>query len=156
MWISYEPRQRLHLQTAHASPGEFVWKGLLDCCIHLLAGPLEDCDFLLETVTKPVSFYVQIEAGLQVEPKSIRGAEVSRKTQRRVGRDRSRTVYDLIDSPRRHADVLSEPVLRQSKGFQEVMKQDFARVNRIQLATGHRYLSDSRLFPRGKHRHPPK
>jgi hypothetical protein len=46
-------------------------------------------------------------------------------------------MHDLVNPSRRHTYVVSEPVLGQAKRLEEVMKQDFPRVNRIKLASGH-------------------
>lgn len=46
-------------------------------------------------------------------------------------------MHDLVDAPWRDADVLGETILGQTERFQEILEEDFARVNRVQLARCH-------------------
>ena len=75
----------------------------------------------------------EIVAALQMQPELRRRPEIATEAQRRIRGDGARAVHDLIDTPRRDADVARQAILRQPKGLQEVRKQDFAWVDRREL-----------------------
>jgi hypothetical protein len=49
-------------------------------------------------------------------------------------------MYDLVDSSRRHTNVLGETVLSNSHRFKELRLQDFPRMNRFHLCYAHQVL----------------
>src|SRR5262245_51390387 len=71
---------------------------------------------------------MQVEVGLQGHPEARRVAEVLGQAQRRVGADAALAEDDLVDAPRRHAQLARERVLRQAGGFQELLVEDPARM----------------------------
>src|SRR5690606_38083031 len=80
-------------------------------CSAMLAGPPEHRHLALQPRAQGVALRLQIEASLQVEPEPLTRAEVARQPERRVRRDPALAVDDLVDPPRRHADVLRQAVL---------------------------------------------
>ena len=58
----------------------------------------------------------QMEAGLEVGPEPVAGAEVAREPQRGVCRDSALAVDDLVDPAGWDADGDGEPVLGDLKG----------------------------------------
>ena len=73
---------------------------------------------------------------LQVDPELGRSTEVLRETQRGVRRDASLAVHDLVDPPRRDTDGHGELVLRDAEALDEILHEDFTRVNGLDLVSG--------------------
>lgn len=67
-----------------------------------------------------VAFDLQVIARLHVQPELRRGAEVPAESQRRVGRDPTLAVHDLIDTARRHGQIVGQPVLRERQRLKEL------------------------------------
>src|SRR5438309_10271279 len=71
---------------------------------------------------------LEVEIRLQAHPVARRIAEVVRETQRGVGRDAALAENDLVDAPRRHADIARQRVLAQAARLQELLEENDARV----------------------------
>src|SRR4029450_6989726 len=78
---------------------------------------------------------MQVEIRLQRHPEARRVAEALGEAQRRVGADAALAQDDLVDAPRRHAEVARERVLRQAGGFQELLVEDPAGMLFFHLMT---------------------
>ena len=98
---------------------------------------LEDGDFLLEAVTESFALNFEIVVRLKIQPELLSRPEVAAEPQRGVGRDGSRSMHDLVDTSWRDADVLGQAILGQTERFQEILQEDFTRVDRVQLARCH-------------------
>src|SRR5436309_11403038 len=71
---------------------------------------------------------LEVEIRLQAHPVARRIAEVVRETQRGVGRDAALAENDLVNAPRRHADIARQRVLAQAARLQELLEENDARV----------------------------
>src|SRR5579864_3219412 len=71
----------------------------------------------------------QIVGALQVHPKPRIDTEIAAKAQGRVCRDRALALDDLRDTVRRHAQCHRQLVRVYLEGLQELLEQDFARMN---------------------------
>ena len=92
-----------------------------------------------QRITQGIFRTIELIAHLQVHPESWGGAEVAGETHSSVGRDSPLPVDDFIDTTGRNADSDGELVLRNSKAFDEVFHEDFARVNRSNFSGSQRF-----------------
>lgn len=76
-----------------------------------------------------IALHLEIEARLQIQPEAIARPEEPRQTKRRIRRDAPLPMNDLIDPPRRNTDRHGETVLGDAKRFEELLQEDFARVD---------------------------
>lgn len=60
--------------------------------------------------------FSELKISLQIDPKMRSGSKAHCKTQRRIRRNRARTVHDLIDPARRYSDIFRNPIFRDLKG----------------------------------------
>ena len=87
-------------------------------------------DLLIDPVTRFVLGRLDLVLHLQAQPEVDGVAEVTCQPHRRVGGDGAFAPDDLADSHGRDAKVFGEPILTDSHGVEELLAQDFARVNR--------------------------
>lgn len=73
----------------------------------------------VECVAEVVLLDLKVEAGLEVEPEPVGGAEVASQPERCVGSDPTLAVHDLVDPTWGHADRDGEPVLADLQRLQE-------------------------------------
>lgn len=71
----------------------------------------------------------QVVPGLEVHPELAGVAEIVRQAERRVGGDASPAQDDLVDAPRRHAEIHRDPVLADAERGEELLREDFAGVD---------------------------
>jgi hypothetical protein len=71
--------------------------------------------------------YRHVVIRLAAQPPAIGQAEIPAQAQIGVGRDRPLAGHDVTNPLGRHADVLGQPVLRQSERFQEFFLEHFTR-----------------------------
>src|SRR6478672_2899227 len=102
-----------------------------------LAGAVENADLLREARAEVIALDLEVIARLEIQPKAIAGAEVAREPKGRIGGDGACSVDDLVDAAGRDADVVGQPVLRNTKGLEEIGGEDFTRMNRSQFASRH-------------------
>src|SRR5436853_6207492 len=81
---------------------------------------------------------LEVEIRLQAHPVARGVAEVLRETQRRVRRDAALAENDLVDAPRRHADIARQRVLAQAARLQELLEENDARVE-LAVVSFHSY-----------------
>jgi hypothetical protein len=106
-----------------------------DCQLKLrLAGHPQDCDFLSEAIAKSIALHFKVKARLEVKPESVSRAEVPGQAKRSVGRNRSLAKDNLVNPSRRHADILSEAILRNAPGLKEISQENFTGMNRREFA----------------------
>jgi hypothetical protein len=86
-----------------------------------------------------VAFDLQVVPGLKIDPELSRRTEVPSEPKSGIGGDATLSVDDLIDSPRRHVDIDGDTVLRDPQRSNEVLEENFARMNRRDL--GHVFYS---------------
>ena len=78
-------------------------------------------DFRLKSVAQLVALDIEIIPGLEIEPETVRRAEIARKPKSGVGSHRASSVDDLIDAARRDTDVLGQPVLADAHRLEEFL-----------------------------------
>ena len=83
----------------------------MSAALQVLARSLENSNFSFEPSAKLIALCLKVKARLKIEPESIACSEVSGETKRSVGSDGAGAVNYLVDSTRRHADILCKPVL---------------------------------------------
>jgi len=98
---------------------------------------LEYLYFCLDPSVEPVLLSLEIESARQVQPEALGELEVAGEAKSRVGADRPLPMDDLIDPPRRDADVLGQLMLADSQGKENILQKDFTRVNRSDLLVSH-------------------
>lgn len=81
---------------------------------------------------------------LEIEPYIGGPTEVAFEAQGGVHGESSLAFHDLIDAPGRDADVFGYAVFREAKGDQEILAENFARMNRS--VRFHFGISDNRRF----------
>ena len=95
-------------------------------------------DFPLYPTTKLSFRRIQIVTRLQVDPKTRCGAEITRKAKCRVGSNAAVAPHDIVDSRPRCLNCLRERVDADFHRHQEVVTQNFTRMNeRKPLPGGH-------------------
>lgn len=101
------------------------------------SGPLASGDFhrrkwndSAQRITQGVFRTIELVAHLQVHPESRGRTEVAGKPHRGIRRDPALPVDDFIDTTGRNIDSDGKLVLRNSEALNEVLHEDFARVNR--------------------------
>jgi hypothetical protein len=104
-------------------------------CVSTSCG--EDLDVSLQCLAKPILLDLEVIPHLQVKPEALGRAEEAREAESGVGCDGALAVHDLVDSTRGHADSAGKSVLTDAEGFDELLKEDLARVNRWELVSGH-------------------
>ena len=77
-------------------------------CNDSSACALENPDLPLEPRPKGVPLCLEIEAGLRIEPKPVRGAEIPRQPEGRIRRDGAGPMHDLIDPSGRYRDIVHQ------------------------------------------------
>jgi hypothetical protein len=79
--------------------------------------------------------------GLQIEPDLGRHPEILPETERGVRRKGALAVHDLADPVRRHGDVPGEGGDSDAQGAHELLPEDLAGRDRVQLLPAHRVSS---------------
>ena len=95
---------------------------------------------------------IELIAHLQVHPEPRGRTEVAGQPHRRISRNPALPVDDFIDTTGRNTDSNGELVLRDSEALDEVLHEDFTRVNRSNLSGSQR--SQPLLDQRRPGRHP--
>ncbi len=88
-------------------------------------------DFSIQSSSLSVHGHVQVVFRLESKPELRRSAKVTRQTQSGIGSDAASFERDLVDTAGINANLESQMVLAQSRGFKELLKQYFPRVNRM-------------------------
>ena len=78
----------------------------------------------------------QVVPGLEIHPELAAVAEVVREPERRIGRDAPTPQDDLVDAPRRHAEIHGDPVLGDAEGGQELIREDLPGMDGRELGHG--------------------
>ena len=81
---------------------------------------------------------IELIAHLQVHPEPRGRTEVAGQPHRRISRNPALPVDDFIDTTGRNIDSNGELVLRDSEALDEVLHEDFARVNRSHFSGSQR------------------
>jgi len=110
--------------------GTTVWWTNNDSVAHTVTSGVSDGTWAPRTV----ALRVEVVLRLEVHPEPLGRPEVPPEPQRRVRRDPARPMHDLVDPPRRHADVLRHPVLRDPQRPTELLEQHFAGMHRSSCA----------------------
>ena len=82
---------------------------------------------------------VELVSHLEVHPESRGRTEVAGQPHRRISRNPALPVDDFIDTAGRNTDSNGELVLRDSEALDEVLHEDFTRVNRSNLSGSQRF-----------------
>ena len=90
-------------------------------------------DSRLRCVAGQLKFVVR----LQIQPPLGLGAEIAREPQGPVGGNGSLAADDLADAQRWNSEGLGERLLRESQRLQEILGEDFARMDRGDLGGLH-------------------
>ena len=77
-----------------------------------------------QALSQSIPFYVEVVAGLEVQPEAIRGTEITRETESCIRGHRPLAMHDLVDATRRHADVLRQAVLAEVHRLKELREED--------------------------------
>ena len=80
---------------------------------------------LVEPAAEQIALQLQIVAGLEIHPELRRGAEVAPEAQCGIRRNAALAEHNLVDAPRRDADIGRKPVLRDAERLQKFLAQDF-------------------------------
>lgn len=115
--------------------------GAFVCGNGVLASMRENSHLFRQSSSEMIPLPLEIVAGLQIQPESLSRAEVPREPQCAIRTNGPGAVHDLIDPSRRHTDIPRQPVLRQAQRLEEIRGENFARMNGLQLASGHVTLS---------------
>lgn len=99
-----------------------------------LGGRIQNLDLFFKPIAKLHFGAFGIEVSLDAAPEFDGGAEVAGQPQGRVGTDTALLVADFADPHGGHADVLGQPVLTDAQGFQKLLQEDFAGVNRGEIS----------------------
>jgi hypothetical protein len=86
----------------------------------------------LQLLAQALAGLLQVVVGLESHPESLRGPEVTRQAQGRVGRHGALTVDDLVDAPRWNAKVARQTILADAHGYQKLFEQHLARVHVVE------------------------
>lgn len=78
---------------------------------HPLCLTRADEDLFFQSFPEAVLLHFQFVMGLQVEPEAFRGSEIARQPKTRVRGDRAFAVNNLVDTARRHTDILGQAIL---------------------------------------------
>ena len=81
---------------------------------------------------------IELIAHLQVHPEPRGRTEVAGQPHRRISRNPALPMDDFIDTTGRNTDSNGELVLRDSEALNEVLHEDFTRVNRSNLSGSQR------------------
>lgn len=81
---------------------------------------------------------IKLITHLQVHPESWGGAKVAGETHGSIRRDPALPMDDLIDTTGRNIDSDGKLMLRNSKTLDEVLHEDFTRVNRSNFSGSQR------------------
>jgi len=119
--------------------------GALVGCNGGLASMRENSHFFRQAGSEMVSLHLEVVASLQIQPEPITCAEIPREPQSAIRADGPGAMHDLVNPPRRHTDISGQPVLRQAKRFEEILREDFAGVYGFQLSSGHATPSSDTL-----------
>ena len=92
-----------------------------------------------QRITQGIFRTIELIAHLQVHPEPRGRTKVAGQPHRRISRNPALPVDDFIDTTGRNADSDGELVLRNSKAFDEVFHEDFARVNRSNFSGSQRF-----------------
>ena len=90
-------------------------------------------DFCFESVSKAIFFHFQIVSGLKIQPKSLACTEEPGKPQRSTRSYAPLPVNNFVNATRGDADTLGQPILADSHWAQELLQEDFARMDRRKL-----------------------
>ena len=115
------------------------------CCNGVSGGMRENLHFLCQSGSEMVPLDLEVVAGLQIQPEPITRAEITREPQSTIRADGPGAMHDLVDPPRRHADIPGQSVLGQAKRLEKIRREDFAGVYGIQLSSGHATPSSDTL-----------
>src|SRR5574337_558890 len=85
--------------------------------------------FALQPRPQSILLDLQVVSRLKIQPESVGSTEVASEPQRRVCRNRAIAVYDLVHTPRGHADLFRQPVLGDPQRLQEFLQEHFTRMN---------------------------
>jgi hypothetical protein len=94
-----------------------------------LSGVLQRLD-LVECVDKAITLEFEVVPPLEVHPEPLGRAEVPSHPERRVGRDATLAVHDLVDASRWHADGDCQSMLGDAEWLEEFVHEDFAWMDR--------------------------
>src|SRR6185295_11780223 len=92
-------------------------------------------DLSVQPVPETVLLDFQVVANLEIQPEAFAHAKETRQAERRVRNDRPLTVNDFVDTTRRYADILGEPILAQTQRSQKLLEKDLSRVYRWNFLT---------------------
>jgi hypothetical protein len=67
--------------------------------------------FTIQTVTEALTGLFQVVVSLQAHPESLGASEIARQAQGGIRRYRVFAMHDLVDTPRRNADITCQPIL---------------------------------------------
>jgi hypothetical protein len=101
--------------------------------------------FFRQSRSETIPLHLEIVAGLQIQPEPITRAEIPCEPQGAICADGPGAMHDLVDAPRRHTDIPSQPVLGQAQRLEKIRREDFTRMNGIQLSSGHATPSSNTL-----------
>src|SRR5712691_8175608 len=79
---------------------------------------------------------IEVVAGLEIDPELRRSAEIPGQARCRVRRNPAAAKHNVIDARARHPDRLRERVNADLHRFQEIVAQNFARMNERQPLAG--------------------
>src|SRR5688572_30146319 len=96
------------------------------CINSSLASTLKDANLLLEARAQLVPLHLEIISCLQIEPELLARAEITREAECRIGGNRALPMDNLIDTPRRHADILRQPILGHLEWCEKLGGQNLA------------------------------
>src|SRR6476659_4935847 len=119
--------------------------GAFGSCNGRLASMRENSHLLRQAGSEMVALHFKVVAGLQIQPEPITGAEIPREPQGAIRADGPGAMHNLVNPPRRHTDIASQPVLGQAERLEKIRREDFAGVYGIQLASGHATPSSDTL-----------
>src|SRR5437762_3933151 len=104
--------------------------------LRLLSSGRPRPDLTLDPPAKLSVRRLQIVSGLKVDPEIRRGAEITREAECRVGGDAAAAEHNVVDPRPRHLDGLRQRIDADLHRLQEIVAQDFARMNERQSLAG--------------------
>jgi len=94
-------------------------------------------DLPRQPVSDAILLLGKVKVALKIEPELRGDAKVASETQRSVCRDAPVAMNKFVDPPGRDADVLRQAVLRNAHRLEELLHEDFTRVDGQYLSLAH-------------------
>jgi hypothetical protein len=88
---------------------------------------------VLKATSETILLNLEVVVGLKVQPELRRVTKILCQAERGVSRQGPLPEHDLVDTTARNTDVFGQTVLAEPKRLQELLKENFARMDRRNL-----------------------